>query len=305
MVGGVDVDVAAVELYGLPPEQFTAARNQVAKAAKDAGDLRGSDTVRALRKPTLAAWLANILVRADPEGINDLSELGEQLRQALLSGDGPRLRQLTHRRYELVQQLVKTARAQARTQGHAVSEQIAQRLTETLDAAVVDPGAAQLLRTGQLTSALRHVGFGVVDETGGPARLAPVKPRIIRSTSPKPAAKRPAKQPRTAVTGGDALKRRRKELEARARESGNEYAEAESERVAAQAQLDAHEHQIADLEATIERLTEELEQARKQLHDAHRRTRGLQVELNRTIRNATAAQRRRDASQQRLANFDS
>jgi hypothetical protein len=36
--GGVDVDRAVLELYGLAPEEFTAARNALVKAAKDAGD---------------------------------------------------------------------------------------------------------------------------------------------------------------------------------------------------------------------------------------------------------------------------
>ena len=58
----VDVAAAALELYGLPPEEFTAARNQVVKQAKDAGDVGSSAALKALRKPTLAAWLANLLV---------------------------------------------------------------------------------------------------------------------------------------------------------------------------------------------------------------------------------------------------
>ena len=77
----MDVDAAAVELYGLAPEQFTAARNAAAKAAKDGGDVRAGEAIKTLRKPTLAAWPANQLVRADPDGVNDLTELGEQLRQ--------------------------------------------------------------------------------------------------------------------------------------------------------------------------------------------------------------------------------
>jgi len=64
------------------------------------------------------------------------------------------------------------AASQCAAGGRRVTAQTAERLTETLDAALVDPGAAQLLRTGQLTSALRHVGFGVVDENGDPAQLA-------------------------------------------------------------------------------------------------------------------------------------
>jgi hypothetical protein len=301
MVDHVDVDAAVVELYGLAPEEFTPARNELAKVAVDP---RTSAAIKALRKPTLAAWLANQLVRAAPDQINDLTELGEHLRQAQVSGDGARLRQLTPHRHRLVQQLVTTARALAREQGRPVSQQIAQRLTETLDAAVVDPGAAQLLRSGQLTSALRHVGFGVVDETGGFAQLAPIKPRVVRSTRPKTPAKKTAGRPRRTPKVDRTLQKRRAELESRAKEAESDYAEAEAERAEAEAQLSAHEHHLADLEATIERLAEALEQARQELRDANRRTRRLQVELARTTRNATIAQRRRDANQQTLAKLE-
>lgn len=97
-----------------------------------------------------------------------------------------------------------TARAQARKHGHAVSAQTEQRLTETPDAAVIDPGAAQILRAGQLTSALRHVGFGVVDETGEPAQLAPVTPRVVRSR-PSPPAKAAAARRQPAARGANVL----------------------------------------------------------------------------------------------------
>jgi hypothetical protein len=80
---------------GWPPEQFTAARNAAAKAAKDGGDASRGEAIKTLRKPTLAAWLANQLVRADPDGVNDLTQLGEQLRQAHVSGDA-QLRRLRH-----------------------------------------------------------------------------------------------------------------------------------------------------------------------------------------------------------------
>ncbi|MEV0287029.1 MULTISPECIES: hypothetical protein [unclassified Kribbella] len=299
MVDYVDVDAAVVELYGLAPEQFTAARNELARLA---GDPRATDAIKALRKPTLAAWLANQLIRAAPDQIHDLTELGEGLREAQLAGDGARLRQLTPRRHSLVQELVRTARTLAREQGHPVSQQIAQRLTETLDAAVVDPGAAQLLRSGRLTSALRHVGFGVVDESGGFADLVPIKPRVVRTSRPKPAPRKKAQPPAAKVD--DKLQRRRADLESRAREAESDYQAAEAERVEAEAQLDAHEHHLADLEATIERLSGALEQARHDLREANRRTRRLQVELARTTRNTTIAQRRHEANQQRLTNLN-
>ncbi|WP_329002711.1 hypothetical protein OHA18_06055 [Kribbella sp. NBC_00709] len=293
----MDFRAAAVELYGLTPEQFTPARNDLAKAANAAGDPHTATALKALRKPTLAAWLANLLVRVDPDGVNSLTELGEQLRQAHLSADGPRLRQLTPRRHSLIAQLVKTARARAQRLHHPVSAQTADKLTETLDAALIDPGAAQLLRTGQLTSALQHVGFGVVDETGQPAQLAPIKPRVVRSTRTKPPTQR-------RPPADDPAKRRRAELESHARQADADYTQAEALRLQAEAELDAHEHLEADLRTTIERLTEELEHAHHQLREAGRHTRHLQRERDRTTRQAAVAQRRRDTNHQRLKTLD-
>jgi hypothetical protein len=87
----VDLGAVAVELYGLVSEEFTAARNELAKTAGG----RTAAAIRALRKPTLAAWLANLLVRSDPDGVNALTELGDALRAAHLSADGAALRSLT------------------------------------------------------------------------------------------------------------------------------------------------------------------------------------------------------------------
>jgi hypothetical protein len=298
----VDRDAAAVELYGLTPDEFTASRNQLAKSAKSSGATAASTAIMALRKPTLAAWLANLLVRTDPDGVNELTELGDELRAAHLSADGARLRELTPRRHDLVQALVRTARARANDRDRAISDSVADRLTETLDAALIDPGAAQLLRSGQLTSALRHVGFGVVDETGAPAKLAPMKPRTVRRAPAKAPVKRPARPQRLTVD--PALERRRTELRARAEEAEADYTEAEAERAEAEGLLDANQHQVTDLLATIERLTEELEQARQQVRAAQRQTSRLERGLDRAARTAAIAQRRRDAQQQRLANLD-
>ncbi|MDX6264084.1 MAG: hypothetical protein QOH84_5772 [Kribbellaceae bacterium] len=295
----VDLAVVAAELYGLTPDEFTAARNQVAKTADGAAAV----AIKALRKPTLAAWLANLLVRTDPDGVNALTELGEELRAAHLSADGARLRELTPRRHDLVTTLVASARVEAQELGRTTTTSVTDRLAETLDAAIIDPGAAQLLRSGQLTSALRHVGFGVVDETGAPAQLAPVKPRAVRST---PAKKTLAKKTTQRQSGAEqALRRRRAELRARADEVQAEYRAAEIERVEAESVLDANQHHVQDLQTTIERLTEELEQAREQLKAAHRQTPRLERALDRATRTAAGARHRVDTQQERLAAFDS
>jgi hypothetical protein len=305
----VDTDGVALKLYGLEPEQFIAARNQFAKDARDAGDETGAAAIEAMRKPTLAAWLANQLVRADPDGVHALTELGEDLRQTYLSADASRRRELTRLRHDLVADLVKTARERA-AGGRRVSAQTAERLTETLDAALVDPGAAQLLRTGQLTSALRHVGFGVVDENGEPAQFAPIRPRIVRSSAPPrrtPSAKATARHSSAAKSRSPvdtSLQERRNAQRRRVEQAHEDYAAAEAERERAEAALDAHQHRVADLEADLVRLNEQLEQTRKTLREVRKQTSRLQSTFNQAARNAAAVKKRRDTEFHRLNSFD-
>jgi hypothetical protein len=48
---------AVLKLYGLPPEQFTATRNQLATALKDAGDLAASAEVKhCANRQSLPGW---------------------------------------------------------------------------------------------------------------------------------------------------------------------------------------------------------------------------------------------------------
>ena len=306
----VDVD-AVVELYGLPPDQFTAARNRLAAALQDAGDSKGSAAAKALRKPTVAAWMANHLVRVAPDQIGELTDFGDELRAVVLAGDGARLRRLTPRRHNLVQRLVATARTEASTMGRAITNTVAERLAETLDAAMVDPDAAKLLRSGRLTSALRHIGFGVVNERGEPVTAGPLK---AAKTAPPARPRTPARTNRSAPakatsakpTGRDrerAIQRQRAELQGRLREVEAEYAESENLRQAAESELDANEHHIADMQTAIERLTDELDQARRELRNAQSQTKKLERALTRAERNAAIAGRLRDAQQERLAAF--
>jgi hypothetical protein len=297
----VDTSAAELELYGLPPEDFIAARNDLAKAAMAAGDVAASAQVKTLRKPTLAAWLANQLVRAVPERIDELTELGAELREAHLSRDGARLRILTPRRHDIVTELVRTARSLARDRGRKLTDAVADRLTETLDAALVDPGAAQMLRTGRLTSALRHVGFGVVDEAGEPAQIVSTQPARPART---PAAAKRAKPKAPTRADDKALQLRRQQLQDQVAEAVAEYDEAEAERAKVESELDANEHHIADMRTAIERLHDELERVRRELKDAQAQTGRLERAMTRATRAAAVAARRRDATQQRLASFE-
>src|SRR5882757_8436559 len=167
----VDFDEAANQLYAAPAADFIATRNELAKRLKADGDQLGSTRLKALRKPTVAAWLTNLLARERPDQLDDLLALGDEFREATADLDGERLRELTPKRHQLLDQLAKEAAGLAEGEGQKISADVGQKLRETLDAALVDPAAGEAVREGRLTSALRHVGFGVVDESGEPSNV--------------------------------------------------------------------------------------------------------------------------------------
>jgi hypothetical protein len=59
-----DVEAAADELYGAAPGDFVARRQELAATARTAGDADAARRLKALRRPTLAAWASNRFVRA-------------------------------------------------------------------------------------------------------------------------------------------------------------------------------------------------------------------------------------------------
>jgi len=161
---GMDRDEVADELYGLTIDQFTQVRDGRAKELSASGDRETAAEVRKLRKPSLAAWLANTLVRSHREEIEELLDLGQSLRQAQSDARGEDLRILSASRQDLVQRLLRLASEDARVAGVTFSTGIQRQLGATLEAAMADETLGNALAVGRLTDALSHVGFG-----GGPA----------------------------------------------------------------------------------------------------------------------------------------
>ncbi|WP_219465800.1 hypothetical protein, partial [Nonomuraea rhizosphaerae] len=122
----------ADRLYALPPSEFTAARAAEARSAKDAGDVRLSREITALRRPTVSAAAVNRLSREHPDDLAELLELGRELREAWQAHDADALAELTRRRGELAGRLSRLVRRDPGLSAGAAAE--AER---TLDAAVV------------------------------------------------------------------------------------------------------------------------------------------------------------------------
>jgi hypothetical protein len=151
---------AVAELYGAAPEGFTERRTELATAARDAGDRAAAKAIGALRRPTRAAWVVNQLARTDPSAPGKLAELAGALRAAQEAKHGPRLRELSAARGALIDALTAQALAAASVPDPPASLRL--EVSETLTAALADPGVAAAFATGTLTRAMQWSGFGVL-----------------------------------------------------------------------------------------------------------------------------------------------
>ena len=167
-------ELAGDELFGLPPEEFVAARDEVARRLRREGDAEAARRVKALRRPSLSAWAVNQLARSRQQALEGLLAAGERLRAAhqaaLAGGDAAELRAATRAEREAVAGLVSAALDRLREAGHPTTETTRDRIAATLHAAAASPEAADLVRHGRLTADLDPSGFGAAP--GGPAAVA-------------------------------------------------------------------------------------------------------------------------------------
>jgi hypothetical protein len=170
-------ELAGDELFGLPPEEFVAARDELARRLRREGDAEAARRVKALRRPPLSAWAVNQLARGEEQALEGLLAAGERLRAvhqaALAGGDAAELRAATTAEREAVARLVEAALARLREAGHPTTETTRDRVAATLHAAAASPEAADLVRHGRLTADLDPTGFGAAP--GRPA-AAPGRP---------------------------------------------------------------------------------------------------------------------------------
>lgn len=270
----------ADSLYGLRPDRFTAARTAAAIQARDDGDRALQAAVKALRRPSVSAWVVNLLVRERAELVEQVISLGDALREAqsLLQGDA--LRDLGRQRRQLIAAVAAEARSLAESRGQKVTDTVGRQVEETLQAAMTDDAAAEAVRSGLLTQPLSSTGLDALAESlavpGAGAR--PAKARrltVVPDEAPGSAgdseaereAKRRAAALATAQEAADrAAERLRKAL--RKREKASERrATAQAELLELEARLEELRRQVAELESQAEDAADTL----TQLDDKHER----------------------------------
>jgi hypothetical protein len=298
--GMPDVDAIADELYGLPPEEFTAARTHYEKEAKAAGDRDEAARIHSLAKPSVTAWLANQLVRSHRSEIEPLLELGGALRDATRDLAGDQLRALSQQQHKLMYALVQQARALARAAGRSVSEDAARALEETLRAALADEEAANLLLAGHLTEALHSSefdsGFGFGSGGDTDAKVIPISRKAAAGSRSQSAG--PERTPRDE---------QRQRAEYNLVEAGRALADATSALDGVRARVADADQAAVSSHTRVEELRQQLEAASHAASDTDRQRREFASELERAERAVRGAERRRGEAQEhrdRLAKDD-
>lgn len=277
----MELDAVAEELYGLRPEEFVAARDRCAARARASGDRALAKEIAALRRPSLSAWVSNLLVRRRSAEVRPLLALGDELRRAHRELDGSQLRLLARRQGEVIGALGRQARRLAAEAGHPVGEGVQREVEETLHAVLADPEAARDWAAGRLVKPLSAaIGFPAADEAA-----------VARGPTP------PAAPAEPAVREEDEERRRRlAEARERAREAERELRARRDEATAAEAEAaeaarraaDAEER-LADLRARLRRAQEEQRQARTEERDTRDRARTAAQAVRKAERRARDA----------------
>ncbi len=256
------LDAIAVELYALSPEEFTAARN--ARAAASDGALAAR--VKALRKPTVAAWAVDRLAR---EGqLADALELAAALREAQDDLDAAELSRLGRQRRALVAALAKQAVELAKGAGVVVSAAARDDVEKTINAAVLDAAAAAAVMTGRLVKPLEAGAFerdDLADALGGSVPGI-TEPAVRDDLAERRARKAAEKAPREAERAANEAERELAKVEAR-RDKARERADHVGERI------DDLRRDLARLEAEAAGLGSELASLDREHADAASRAR--------------------------------
>lgn len=181
-------------LYVEPPGGFVIARDALVKQLRAAGDRAGAARVRALRRPTRAAWAVNVAVRDHPDAAQELSaaarRLGDAQRELLAGGDRSRLREAQARADAACDVLIAAA--------PVTDPPTLETVRQTFRAATVDADALAEVTSGRLLRERVASGFGdlgsFLPPPGPPPPDTTISPRAATGARAAAAAKRAAQE---------------------------------------------------------------------------------------------------------------
>ncbi|MGW2627198.1 hypothetical protein [Micromonospora taraxaci] len=291
------------QLYRTPPDRFVAARDAAVAEARRAGDATTARQLARLRRPTVAAWLVNLLAIRRPELVADLVQLADALRTAQRELRGPRLRELSAQRRAVVGALVVEVRKLAATEPEAppAGRLPLAEVEATLNAAFSDAEVAEQVRAGRLLRAASYAGFGEVPRP---------QLRLITGDEEEQEEERPARRPGTQRERPEAASRTDRTTSRTDRTTSRTDRAAEraeqAERAAQRAaraerarQRRALDRELGRAQADQERVEAELTEATAQEQDGVAVLDGIEAELAELERRRAVAEQ--DLSRAKLA----
>jgi hypothetical protein len=281
----VERSVAQVgdELYALPPQAFTAARDDYVARARGEGDTAAAKQLAALKKPTVVGYLVNLLALRRPDALERLLSLSG--RMAGGQTDGATLRELAATRRQEIDALLTLTSDLATADGAPAPTrtQLAE-VESTLSAALVDESAAALVRAGRVLKGLSYGGFGAWGGTAGGAQ-AETAPGAAGRAAGAPA--RGGAASGRDVAGDQAV--------GTSTAAGvRDEASAAQARQAAQDRYDVAEQAVADAKTTESALTDRAADLSTEIDQ-------LKVQLEQVNRDARVARQARLAAERELA----
>jgi hypothetical protein len=292
----VATDQIIRRMYEAPPDGFVAARSAAIADAKKVGDKVAVKRLTALRKPTVAAWLVNLLALKKPELIDQLVELADALRTAQRTLQGEELRELSTQRRQIVSALVNEARKLAVAEDRGLAGKLPLGEVEaTLTAALAEPEIAEQVRSGRLVRAANYAGFGEVprprlrlisgdDDVSDAADAADAEDEAEEDEEDG-AGRRSARERAAA-------EKRRREIIERRRELKRELSAAQAAEKRADVQLEKAETAERDAGHTVEDLDNELAELERRRTEAQAEV-ARRKQARRTAEREAAAARRR------------
>lgn len=288
------LDDVAERLYEVRPDEFVPTRDDAVAQAREQGDKDLARAIGRLRRPTKAAWLANLLARRRAEQLAALLTLAGDLADAQRTLDGGALRALSSQRNRLVAAMAREAGRLAYEAGDSAAEPVLRELQGILEAALADPAVAEEVRSGRMTRTVAYSGFGPVNEPGA-----------VPTATPKPAPAPPSEEQPAEHDGRDQRERERRERERAERERALDTAE--QEETAARERQERDEAAREDAESAhaaareqVADLTAELEAARERERRASATARSGTSAAKESARAANAAASRTARARARL-----
>ena len=243
---GIEEAVAreTAELYGLPANEYTKARNARAKELRqESPELAAA--VAKLPKPTAAAAAVNRLARDEPSEIRALVQAGKRLREAqegAVAGKwGADIQEAVREHRSALDRVQREARRLG------LSNSVLERAVATVRAASVDPELQPLLERGLLAHEVEATGFSI-----DPGLVAPVP------------SKREAQAARP-VRDAQEERRAKEAARARLRAAKEELAEAKRAAAAARKELGRAEREAKRTADAVAKAEEAVEQAEEEL----------------------------------------